>query len=253
MRVACLRGMALGTLATAAVTALAAAAYAAAAIAAQGRQWRLGRPASAAPWLFGTITFYLAVAAMRQVAAWLSEDDAAWVNVDRFLFFVVIVPAAVVIVPHVHLVSNVAWGRQRLSRNLAAGFLAVVLVALGFAYGGGVEGPVTSPYGTDWILRSPVTKALLLLVIMLPGLIGSAALVWMARRLDVEGRRRVALIGWSCLAYFLVFTLDAFGLAGLPLLAARLATAGTGLLAWLAYRTQVHSYTPPVEAGTGKP
>lgn len=236
--------MAWGALATAAATGIAAAAYAAAAIAAQRRQWRLGRSTSAAPLLFGTITFYLAVAAMRQVAAWLSEGDAAWVDVDRFLFLVVIVPAAAVIAPHVHLVSLVAWGRPRLSRDVSAAFLALVVVALAFAYIGGVDGPLTSPYGTDWALRSPVTKALLLLVIMLPGLIGSAALVWMARRLDAEGRRRVGFIGWSCLVYFLVFTLDAFGLAGLPLLGARLATAATGLLAWLAYRPRESAAAP---------
>jgi hypothetical protein len=238
--------MALGALATAAATMTAAAAYGAAAVAAQRRQWRMGRSTSAAPLLFATITAYLAVAALRQGAAWLSGMDPAWVEVDRFLFLVVIVPAAVVIAPHVHLVSLVAWGRARLSRGLAAAFLALVFVALAFAYLEGVEGPVTSPYGTDWTLRSPVTKVLLLTVIMLPGLLGSAGLVWMARRLDAAGRRRVGFIGWSCLVYFLVFTLDAFGLSGILLLAARLATAATGLLAWLAYRPRP---APPPPTG----
>lgn len=239
--------MAWGIAANAAVTALAALAYGAAALAAQRRQWRLGHSTSAAPLLFGTITFYLAVAAMRQLAAWLSEGDAAWVDVDRFLFLVVIVPAAVVIAPHVHLVSLVGWGRPALSRALALGFLAVVLVGIAFAYIEGIDGPVASDYGTDWTLRSPVTKVVLLVAIMLPGLVGSAALVWMARRLDAAGRRRVGFIGVSCLVYFLVFTLDAFGLAGIPLLAARLATAGTGILAWLAYgprREQESVYAP---------
>ncbi|HJQ93991.1 MAG TPA: hypothetical protein VJ874_06900, partial [Candidatus Thermoplasmatota archaeon] len=131
--------MAWGILANAATTAIAATAYGAAALAAQRRQERLGRSTSAAPFLFATITFYLAVAAMRQVAGWLSQGDAAWVEVDHFLFFIVILPAAVVIAPHVHLVSLLAWGRPSLSRALAAGFLAVVLVGLAFTYVEGID------------------------------------------------------------------------------------------------------------------
>jgi hypothetical protein len=243
--------MAWGALANAATTGLAAAAYGAAARAAQRRQRRLGRSASAAPLLFATIAVYLAVAALRQAAAWQSGRDADWVAVDRALFLAVIVPAAVVIVPHVHLVSLVRWGRPRRSMAIAAAFLLVVLVGLAFAYLGGIEGPVTSAYGTDWTMNSPVTKAVLLFAIMLPGLAGSLALVAMARHLDPAGRRRVRAIGWSCFVYFLVFTLDAFGLAGLPLLAARLATAATGIVAWAAYRVGGESYTPPAGPDEG--
>lgn len=239
--------MVLGIVANAAATALAATAYGAAALAAYRRQRRLGLRASAAPVLFAAIAAYLALAALRQVAAALATREASWTEVDRGLYLAVIVPAALVIVPHVYLVSLVRWGRPRRSRALAAAFLAVVLVGLAFAYIGGIDGPVTSDYGTDWTLRSPVTKALLLVAIMLPGLLGSAALVWMARGSDSEGRRRVGLIGWSSLVYFGVFTLDAFGLSGLALLAARLATAGTGLLVWLAYRPRLATYSPPPE------
>lgn len=237
-----------GILANAAATGIAALAYGAAAVAARRRQRRVGA-ASAVPLLFATIALYLAIAALRQGAAWLSAGDADWVAVDRGLYLAVIVPAAFVIVPHVHVVSLVRWGRPDRSRAIAATFLAIVAVGLAFAYIGGLDGPVTSGFGTDWTLRSPVTKALLVVAIMLPGLLGSGAMVWMGRRLDEEGRRRVQYIGWSCLAYFLVFTLDAFGLAGVPLLAARLATAGTGLLAWMAYQgggPRETEYQPPL-------
>lgn len=238
--------MAWGILANAAVTGLAAVAYAAAAWAAHRR---LGRAAaSAVPLLFGSIAAYLLVAGARQVAAWMSVGDPSWVDVDRGLYLVVILPAAFVIVPHVHVVSLVAWGRPRRSVALAFAFLGIVCVGLAFAYLGGLDGPVTSEYGTDWTLRSPVTKVLLVAAIMLPGLVGSAALVGMGRRLGGDGRRRVLLVGGSTLVYFLVFTLDAFGLAGLPLLSARLVTAGTGLLAWWAYQPRqplVVTYAPP--------
>jgi hypothetical protein len=237
-----------GILANAATTGLAAAAYAAAAFAAVRRQRHVGA-VSAVPVLFATIAAYLVIAALRQGAAWMSVGDASWVAVDRGLYLAVIVPAAFVIVPHVHVVSLVRWGHPGRSNALAGAFLAVVAVGLAFAYLGGLDGPTESDFGTDWSMRSPVTKVLLVLAIMLPGLLGSAALVWMSRRLEGAGRRRVRLIGWSCLGYFLVFTLDAFGLAGIPLLAARLATAGTGMLAWLAYREQgprESSYEPPL-------
>lgn len=243
----CLR-VVLGIVANAATTALAAAAYGAAAVAALRRQRQLGLPASAAPVLFGAIAAYLALAALRQVAAALATRDASWTDVDRGIYLAVIVPAALVIVPHVYLVSLVRWGSPRRSRILAAAFFAVVLVGLAFAYLGGVEGPVESDYGTDWTLQSPVTKVLLLVAIMLPGLLGSGALVWMARGSDSVGRRRVGLIGWAGLVYFGVFTLDAFGLSGLALLAARLATAGTGIAVWIAYRPREKTYSPPPEA-----
>lgn len=240
--------MAWGILANAAVTGLAAAAYAAAALAALDRQRRV-RAASAVPVLFGTIAAYLVIASLRQGAAWMAVADDGWVAVDRALYLAVLVPAAFVIVPHVHVVSLVAWGRPDRSKALAAGFLAVVAVGLAFAYLGGLDGPTESDFGTDWSMRSPVTKVLLVVAIMLPGLAGSAALVWLARRLDGDGRHRVRYIGWSCLGYFVVFTLDAFGLAGVELLAARLATAGTGLLAWWAYRgsgARESRYEPPL-------
>src|SRR5688572_19013276 len=71
-------GVVWGIAANAATTGLAAAAYAAAAVAAQRRQRRMGRSTSAAPLLFATIAVYLAVASLRQVAAFLSADDPAW-------------------------------------------------------------------------------------------------------------------------------------------------------------------------------
>lgn len=243
--------MAWGTLANAVTTGVAALAYGVAAVAASRRQHRL-HVTSAAPLLFFSIAVYLAIAAARQVAAWLSGDageNAEWVDWDRRLYYVVLVPAAFVIVPHVHLVSSVAWGSRRRSLLIAALFFVVVAVGVVFAYVGGIDGPDRSAYGTDWTMRSGVTKAVLVGAIMLPGLVGSVALTWMARRLGEADRRRVALIGTSCLVYFFIFTLDALGLTGGPLLFARVVTAGTGILAVLAYRrprgADAYEYVPP--------
>lgn len=228
--------MALGALANVGITGVAAACYAAAAVAAQARRRRVAGAEGAGPFLFGTIAVYLGLAALRQVAAFYSVTEPDFEDVDRGLYYLVIVPAALVIVPHVYLVSSLLWHRPGLSQKLAAGFLLVVLVGLIFGYIGGVDGPFRSDYGTDWSLRSPVTKILLVVAIMLPGLLGAAALIWVARGFGEADQRRFRLVGISALAYFLVFTLDAFGLAGIPLLSARLAMAGTGLLAWWAYR-----------------
>lgn len=235
-----------GIWANAVTTGLAAIAYSAAAGSSYARQRRRALPLGAAPLLFATIALYLALAAARQVAAALSVNDPSYVDVDRGIYYAVVIPAALVIVPHMHLVSFVHWGDVRRSRLVAAMFLAVVAIGIAFGYLGGVEGPVASDFGTDWSLRSPVTKVLLVAAIMLPGIAGSGLLLVTARRLGERDRRRVARTGWATLAYFLVFTLDAFGLSGIPLLLARLLTAATGVLAWSAYREPPgFVYVPP--------
>jgi hypothetical protein len=238
-----------GILANAVTTAIAASAYGTAAVAARRRQRRLGA-ASALPLLFSVVALYLLVASLRQFAAWQSTDHPSWVDVDRALYYVVVVPAALAIVPHMQVVSLVAWGKPRLAALVALVFLAVAATGIAFVYVEGIHGPETSEYGTDWTINSPVTKLVLLGGIMLPGLVGSAALITMAGGLDAAGKRRVSLVGWSMAAYFAVFTLDAFGLTGLSLLGARLATAGTGALAWWAYRepsAKGQVYAPPLE------
>lgn len=235
--------MAWGIYANVAVTAAASAAYAMAASTALRRQRRLGKAAGPAPWFFGVIAAFLLLAALRQVAASLGE--AAW---DLRIYFVNIPLAAAVIVPHSYLVTLVRTGSAARARIVSSGFAAVALVGVVFAFLGGVTEEPRTDFGTDWSLNSPVTRILIVVAILLPGLIGSGWLVVLSRRLEGSERRRIALIGWSALAYFAIFTVDAYGLSGPAFLAARALTAGTGLLAWWAYKEpEVFTYTPPPE------
>lgn len=235
------RGVAWGVYANVAVTAAASAAYALATAAALRRQGTLGKAAGPAPWFFGLIAAFLLLAALRQVAA--AAGSEIW---DLRVYFVNIPVAASAIVPHAYLVTLVRTGSARRAGLVAAGFAAVVLVGVVFSFLGGVTQEPRTGYGTDWSLDSAVARVLIVLAILLPGLAGSGWLVHLSRRLHDGERRRIALIGWSALAYFALFTLDAYGLSGPLFLTARVLTAGTGLLAWWAYREPVvHTYTPP--------
>jgi uncharacterized membrane protein len=233
--------MAWGVYANVAVTGAASAAYALAAGAAWGRQRRLGKAVGPAPWFFGLISAFLLLAALRQLAA--ATLGEAW---DLRIYFANVPVAASAIIPHSYLVALVRTGSPTRARLVAGVFAAAVLVGVVFAFLGGVTEEPRTDYGTDWALDSAVAAVLIIVAILLPGLVGSGWLVVLSRRFEGSERRRISLIGWSALAYFAIFTLDAYGLSGPLLLTARVLTAGTGLLAWWAYQEpEVHTYTPP--------
>jgi hypothetical protein len=212
----------------AAATGIAALAYAGAARSALRRGRR-----RAVPTLFGLIAVFLVLASLRQVAAALSEDP--WfAEADRQLFFLLLVPAATTILPLVHLLGSILSDDPRVPR-LATGVAALpIAVGLYFAFAEGVHGPIVSWYGTDWELVSPVTKAILVGVILLPATVGSAWLIRLAREPAVPSRR-ILLVGVSSLVFFVLFVLDALTLPGPLLILARLGTAAAGVVAWVAY------------------
>ncbi len=232
-----------GIVANIAATALAAAAFTFAARAAQRRQRDLGRGLGPAALFFAVIAVFLQLAAWRQVAAGFGA-----VRLDVAIYLANIPLAALVIVPHSYLVAFARTGSDRRARQVAWAFLLVVAVGIGFAIAGGVTAEPRTDYGTDWSLGSAVARILIVVAILLPGLAGSAWLVRLSRRLQDPERRRIRLVGYAALGYFILFTIDAYGLSGPAFLAARVLTAGTGLLAWWAYREQPrtgHSYSPP--------
>lgn len=234
--------MAWGVYANIALTVLASAAYAAAAVAAQRRQGRLGRKWGPAPGFLGTIAAFLLVAAARQVAGLASP---VW---DLRIFLVNVPLAAAVIVPHAYLVTLVRTGSDRRAAHVAMVFGALVAVGVVAAWLGGTTEEPDTAYGTDWALQSALARVLIIVAILLPGLVGSAWLIGMARRLPGRERRRVRLLGWAALGYFVAFTIDAFGVSGPLFLTLRAITAGTGVLAWWAYQDEppvMHTYTPP--------
>lgn len=234
--------MAWGVAANVVATGLAATAYTFAARAAQRRQHDLGRGTGPAAFFFAAIAVFLFLAASRQVAAASGARE-----LDVAIYIANVPMAAFAIVPHSYLVAFVRTGSDGTARRVAWLFLLVVTVGIAFAVLGGVTEEPRTDYGTDWALQSAVARILIVAAILLPGLVGSGWLIAMSRRLAPGERRRIRLVGAAALGYFVLFTIDAYGLSGPAFLAARVLTAGTGLVAWGAYRgpRKEHAYAPP--------
>lgn len=214
-----------GAFVNAAVTAFAAACYGFVGL----RLVRRGHARATSVFL-GIVALYLFLAAIRQIAAAVEN-----VEVDRTVFLVLLVPAAYTIAPLMVVAGRLASDNPNLARGLMVASLLASTVGLGFAFAGGITGPTTSAWGTDWRLNSAVARGLLLFVILLPGLVTSAYLVRVGRRVSAAPGRRAVLLGWSCGVFFVVFTADALALSGLSLVLARLITALAALLAYTAY------------------
>ena len=217
-----------GILLNAAATAVAAACFAAVGASMARRKTREGQ-SLAGPLFFGTTALFLSLAALRQVAAYAGD-----VALDRLLFQVLLVPAGLAIVPLVHLATQLLTGRRRAADAVALLFAGAALVGLASAYLEGFGGPRASPWGTEWTIHSTLAKALLVLILTIPGIAVGGLLLHTGRRTPGEAGRRARLLGVSCAVYYLVFTVDALGLDGVPLLLARLATAATAVLAYMA-------------------
>ena len=228
-----------GALVNSAVTAFAAACYGFVGI----RLVRRGH-ARATSLFMGLVALYLLLAALRQIAAAFEN-----VEVDRTIFLLLLAPAAYAIAPLMVVAGRVASDNPNVNRTLMGASLLASSVGLGFAFAGGISGPTTSSWGTDWRLNSTVARALVLFAILLPGLIASVYLVRVGRRVTTAPGRRAVLLGWSCGVFFVVFTADAFGLSGLSLVLARLLTALAAMVAYVAYARRPNDEGPQETRG----
>ena len=234
-----------GTLVTVAATLAASGAFAWTAWSARHHRGEARRAVAS---FFAIAAVFLALAGARQVFAYLSRGDAAWVAWDRGTFYVLIVPAAFNVLPLVYL-GAAAWGWPvRLRRVRLAFFSLAAMVGLALVYLDGLEGPKRSDWGTEWAIVSPVSGALILLVLTLPAVAFAVLLLWKARRLEGFDRKRLARVGIACLVYYIVFTLDAFAAPGPALLVERLVTAAAGAVAASAYRIPRGQGRPAKEA-----
>lgn len=241
-----LRGMAWGlaVVANVVATGLASGAYALAARAAQRRQRDLGRSTGPAAIFFAVVATFLLLASARQVAAAAGAHD-----LDVAIYLANVPVAALAIVPHAYLVALVRTGDPARAGQVGLFFTVAVATGAIFALVGGITEEPRTDYGTDYSIDSAVARALVAVIILLPGLAGSGWLVASSGRVPESERLRIRLVGWATLGYFVLFTVDAYGLSGPLLLADRVLTAGTGLLAAWAYRSPrppaPQAYTPP--------
>ncbi len=222
-----------GALVTAAVTLVASGAFGWAAWMTRRHRGAAGRAVVS---FFVIATLFLALAGTRQVFAYLSTRSDTWIEWDRNTFYLLVVPAAYNTLPLVHLTSLAYGWPARLRRALVLFFALAATAGLAFVYRDGLEGPKVSEWGTEWSIVSPVSGILILLVLTLPAVVFSLLLLRASRRLAGLDRKRLARVSVAFLAYYLVFTADAFAAPGPALLAERLVTAATGVVAASAYR-----------------
>lgn len=228
-----------GAFVNAAVTAFAAGCYAFVG-------FRLARrhQSKATQLFMGLVALYLFLAALRQVAAGLEN-----VSADRAIFVALLIPAGFSIVPLMVVVAKIRSEKPALERITMLGFVSAITIGLVFAFLDGITGPTTSDWGTDWRINSPVARALIFLIMLVPGLVASMYLVRVGRSLGSAVGRRATLVGWSCGVFYVVFTADAVGLSGLALVLARLLTALAAMLAYVAYARQEPAEEPPGTLG----
>lgn len=206
-----------------------------------------GRVPSAALY-FLIVGACLTLAGLRQATAWAGQYSPTLAPVDYWIYLAVVPPAALTIVPLSHLTAFAAWGKPRVA-NLVAGFFTVVCgVGITLAYAGGFTGPEISYWGSEWRINSAAAKVMLVLFITLPAVAASVLLAYTGSKMRGAPGRKLRLIGWACLIYYAAFTLDALGLDGVPLILARLTTAGAALLGYLAYAGASEEAAPGVTA-----
>lgn len=224
-----------GVIVNAGVTAFAGACYAVVAAAVHRRKATREPRARATVAFFAIVSAYLLLAALRQAVAYAGLANPALVPYERALFLAVTVPAALAILPLVYLTTYVLTGRSRAADAVLGAFSVVCVVGLAFVFGGGIQGPDVTYWGSDWRIESAVAKVMLLVFVTLPAIAASVLLVYEGSKSESRNSRRVRLVGVSCLIYYAAFTADALGLEGVAFIVVRLATAGAALLGYAAY------------------
>ncbi len=202
------------------------------------------RQSRATQLFMGLVALYLFLAALRQVAAGFEN-----VSADRAIFLALLVPAGYSIVPLMVVVAKIRSAKPALAQVALVGFGTAITAGLVVAFLGGITGPTTSSWGTDWRISSPVSRVLIFVAMLLPGLVASIYLIRVGRRIGSAVGRRAVLVGWSCGVFYVVFTADAIGLAGLALVLARLLTALAATLAYVAYAKDDPTDGPPETLG----
>ena len=223
-----------GILANALITAIASGCFLYVAAEVRRRRVRADSRSLAALLLFGILGVHLAGAALRQVVAFVGAGDPAVLRVEAAIFYVVVIPATLSIVPLAYMATWALTGRMAVTRAVTAFFLLVCAIAIGSVYVDGITGPDLSFWASEWAIGNPVAKACLGLV-TLTAFAAGAILIRAGRTLPNDAARRARLIGWSCIIYYAAFVGDALGGPGVWLLAERTVMAVAALIGYRAY------------------
>lgn len=224
-----------GILANAAVTAVAGFAHLVVAGAILDRKTGGERRALVVVCFYALVGVHLLLASLRQAVSFMSIEWPHLAPLEAAVFYVSAVPAALAVLPLVYIGTFATSGDEQASRVVTGALATIISLGVFLLMWGGIEGPVMSEWGSEWIITSFGARAMLFLFVTLPMLLASALLIRVSRQLDGEARRRVGLAGLSFLVYSFAFTLDALGLTGVALLAARIVMGSAAMLGYAAY------------------
>lgn len=177
---------------------------------------------------------HLAGAALRQVVAYAATSNPALQAVEEAVFYVVVVPATLSIVPLGYIAAWALTGRERLTQAVAGTLLIVCALGIGAVFIEGIVGPDVSYWASEWAIESRVARAALG-VITLTAFAAGAILLRGGRGAPSDAGRRAKLIGWSCIIYYAAFLGDALGEPGIMLLIERIVMLVAATIGYRAY------------------
>jgi hypothetical protein len=223
-----------GIIANALVTALASAGFLYVAAEIRRRRVATEKRALAAVLLFGIIGVHLAGASLRQLVAFAGAGDPVVQRAEEIIFFIVVVPATLSIVPLAYMATWALTGRELLTRIVTAGFLALSAVGIAAVFADGITGPDLSFWASEWTIDSPLAKPILG-IITLTAFAGGAILLRAGHGVTSDAGRRARLVGWACIIYYAAFVGDALGEPGVWLLVERTVMAAAAFVGYQAY------------------
>ncbi|QQG39637.1 MAG: hypothetical protein HYS81_04675 [Candidatus Aenigmatarchaeota archaeon] len=183
--------------------------------------------------LAGALTFFMGA---RQIAAYFGAY-----GIDKTFFLAAGIPGSIIAAPVIGLLVFTLTGdrKRTLLAELAVALLALWSVIL--AAQEGFVGPHVTYWGTQYDLVSGLAKIVIMAGLLLPGVIGSAALLWMSRYSQSPRiGRSLFLSSLSMLVFMASVSLDTIigGSSGELILLFRLLVVASAVLAFRAYAVE---------------
>lgn len=205
------------------------------ALAAREIQHRSSREDDARVLFLAFVGMHLTLAGARQFVAYGNLVPTAltaripldMVTLDHTLFLVTTVMGAFTVAPLAFLACESRAPRW----SIHVGYLVSALTAFGLAlfFASDLRGPIPSRWGSEWEVGSSLVNGFLGAAVAIPASLS----VYILLRAPEAATRTFAL---AALVYYGAIVPDALGLTGLSFVLARVAAAGSSLVAWEAMR-----------------
>jgi hypothetical protein len=180
---------------------------------------------------FMFVSIYLGLVGIRQFFAYAGRFD-----IDAMLFFALAPFFSFSAVPLMYMAIYILSGSKKIAVVVSTMVAAAAVVGLAFLYIKGITPIPMTEWGSDYEINSIVTRMLVLFVYLLCGIFSSIVFLWSGRKCDdPHVRYRLIMVGSSCLIFFIVSTVDAFGEEGVAMMGIRAITAVSALIMYMAY------------------